>query len=83
MSGFDSLFGGVKPVLGMIHLPPLPGSPAGGAMERALESAAADAETLVAAGVDGLIVENFGDSPFAKENVPPVTVAAMAIVVAE
>jgi len=80
---FATLFGGVKPVLGMIHLPPLPGSPRGGTLEAALEAARTDAEVLTGAGVDGLVIENFGDAPFAKDRVPPVTVAAMAVAVAE
>jgi membrane complex biogenesis BtpA family protein len=73
----------VKPVIGMLHLPPLPGSPSGGTLQEALSRAQTDAETLTAAGVDGMIVENFGDAPFAKERVPPVTVAAMAVVCRE
>jgi membrane complex biogenesis BtpA family protein len=83
VSGFTALFGGVQPVIGMLHLPPLPGSPAGGDVADALAAAQADAEALTAAGVDGLIVENFGDAPFAKDRVPPVTVAAMAVVCRE
>jgi membrane complex biogenesis BtpA family protein len=81
--GFTDLFGGVKPVIGMLHLPPLPGSPAGGALDAAMARARADADALGAAGVDGLIVENFGDAPFAKDRVPPATVAAMAVVCRE
>jgi membrane complex biogenesis BtpA family protein len=80
---FVDLFGGVKPILGMIHLRPLPGSPRGGALEAAREAARRDAETLTSAGIDGLIVENFGDAPFAKERVGPATVAAMAILCRE
>jgi len=83
MSEFTALFGGVKPVLGMIHLAPLPGSPRGGTLEAALDAARADAEALAGVGVDGLVVENFGDAPFAKDRVPPVTVAAMAIAIAD
>jgi membrane complex biogenesis BtpA family protein len=79
----DPLFGGVKPVIGMLHLPPLPGSPAGGTLDDALARAQADAEALTAAGADGMIVENFGDAPFAKDRVPPVTVAAMTVVCRE
>jgi membrane complex biogenesis BtpA family protein len=80
---FVALFGGVKPVIGMIHLKPLPGSPLGGSLEDALDAARADAEILTAAGVDGLVVENFGDAPFAKDEVEPVTVAAMSVVCRE
>ncbi|MGQ0722709.1 MAG: BtpA/SgcQ family protein [Candidatus Eiseniibacteriota bacterium] len=83
MRGFTDLFGGVKPVIGMLHLPPLPGSPAGGTLDEAIARAQSDAEALTGAGVDGLIVENFGDAPFAKDRVPPVTVAAVAVVCRE
>ena len=83
MSAFASLFGGVKPILGMIHLPPLPGSPQGGELAAALERAHSDASALIEAGVDGLIVENFGDSPFARTRVPAATVASMGVIVAE
>ena len=83
MRSFVDLFGGVKPILGMLHLRPLPGSPRAGSVEEALDAARADAEVLTTAGVDGLILENFGDAPFAKEHVPPVTVAAMAVIARE
>jgi membrane complex biogenesis BtpA family protein len=67
-------------LVGVVHLPALPGSP------RALESlaniargAAEDARVLAAAGYDAVIVENFGDAPFFAARVPPVTVAAMTV----
>jgi len=65
-------------LVGVIHLPALPGSPrntltaAGCARE-----AANDARVLAEAGYDAIIVENFGDTPFFATKVPPVTVAAM------
>lgn len=80
MNAFHSLFGGVRPLVGMIHLAPLPGSPVGGDLAAALRRAHEDARCLVDAGFDGLIVENFGDAPFAKARVPAATVAAMAVV---
>lgn len=83
MSAFEGLFGGLKPILGMVHLRPLPGSPVGGTLDDALAAASTDARALLDAGFDGLIVENFGDAPFAKERVPPATVAAMAVVCRE
>lgn len=74
----------VKPVVGMIHLLPLPGSPRWeGSMNRILDRALADAGILVEEGLDGLLVENFGDAPFFPSNVPPETVAAVAVVVRE
>ena len=62
----------------MIHLRPLPGSPGAEPMTRVIEAALYDARVLVEAGFDGLMVENFGDTPFFAEQVPAVTVAAMS-----
>jgi len=46
-------------------------------MSAVVDAAQRDAEALVAAGFDGIMVENFGDAPFAAGPVEPVTVAAM------
>ena len=43
----------------------------------------ADAAALIDNGLDGIIVENFGDAPFFPENVESHTVAAMAIIINE
>ena len=67
----------------MVHLLALPGAPRACSMDAVLARAVADASTLVHAGFDGLMVENFGDMPFLGGPVEPVTVAAMARVVAE
>jgi len=70
-----------KPLIGMVHLLPLPGSPRYTPAEHdfdvVLERAAADARTLAENGADAVMVENFFDAPFAKDNVPPHTIAAM------
>lgn len=67
----------------MVHLPPLPGSPGwiGGPFDAVVAHALRDARTLVDAGFRALLVENFGDAPFAAERLAPETVAAMAVVV--
>ncbi len=63
----------------MVHLMPLPGSPAfSGGTNPVLDAARADAAALAEGGCDAIMVENFGDTPFFKGRVPPVTVAAMA-----
>lgn len=65
-------------LVGVIHLPPLPGSPRStGSIQGCARSAASDARILAEAGYDAIIVENFGDAPFFATRVPPVTVAAM------
>ncbi len=66
----------------MVHLLPLPGAPRPAAPERTLARALADARAWAANGADALLIENFGDRPFLPERVEPVTVAAMARVVA-
>jgi hypothetical protein len=67
----------------MVHLAALPGSPSGGDLTPVLAAALTDAEALAAGGVDGMIVENFGDVPFTGGRVPPATVASMAVVCRE
>lgn len=64
--------------LGVLHLPPLPGSPRPSpGLEAVCARAAQDAAALAEGGADGLIVENLGDAPFTGGRVTPWTVAAM------
>ena len=71
-------------LIGMVHLPPLPGTPRwDGSMERAIAVALADARALVDNGMDALIVENYGDAPFTRGRVASATVAAMAVIAGE
>lgn len=73
-----------KPLIGMLHLPPLPGAPGfRGEMRECLRFVLDDAGSLVAGGVQGLMLENFGDAPFFPGSVPAHTVAAMTAVAAE
>jgi len=55
-------------LIGVVHLPPMPGDPGHyeGGFPSVESAALRDAEVLVAGGVDGLIVENFGSAPFRK-----------------
>lgn len=78
LSELKAVFGTDKPILGMIHLPPLPGSPNyGGDMTNVLDHALKDADTLVKCGIDAIIVENLGDYPYYPMTTEPETVAAM------
>lgn len=73
-------FASTRPVVGMVHLPALPGAPGHArGMVRLLERARRDAEALAGAGVDGIMVENFGDTPFHPGPVPPESVAGLAL----
>ena len=78
------LFGHQKPLIGVVHLQPLPGSPRwGGSMQAVIDLAVRDARALSEGGMDGIIVENYGDIPFFPQRVPAETVAAIAVAVAE
>ncbi len=73
-----SLWGLHKPLLGVVHLRPLPGAPRyKGTLEPVLNRALEDARAYLDAGLDGLVVENYGDAPFHPDRVGPETVAAM------
>lgn len=62
---FGDLFTVARPLIGMVHLLPLPGAPRyGGSLAALYDRALADAAALIEGGIDGLIVENFGDEPF-------------------
>lgn len=79
--GIRSIWPDGTPVIGMIHLLPLPGAPRwGGSMDSVIHRALTDAEALVDAGFHGLMVENYSDAPFFGESVPAETVASMATV---
>lgn len=85
MSGAAS---GITPpfrVVGVVHLPPLPGSARGGSsrtMATIVDAARRDAEAYAAGGADAVIVENLGDAPFRRGAVGPETVAAMTVAAA-
>ena len=76
-----AIFDQPKPIMGMIHLAPLPGAPRydGQPLEDIYAAAVADALTMAEAGIDGITVENAFDLPFARpEAIGPETVAALA-----
>lgn len=74
-----------KPFLGVVHLRALPSSAEQGSrFEDVVEQSMRDAQALVEGGVDGVMVENFGDAPFHKgtcdDPVPPDVPAGLAVV---
>ncbi len=64
----NRIFGLPKPIIAVVHLPPLPGSPRyeGEDVREAYTVAARDAEVLARGGVDGIILENAFDLPYAR-----------------
>ncbi len=73
-----------RPILGMIHLPALPGAPRSElTMDSLVAYALSEANRLERAGLDACIVENVGDVPLFRDSVPAATAAAMAVLVTE
>ncbi|MDP6899408.1 MAG: BtpA/SgcQ family protein [Candidatus Thalassarchaeaceae archaeon] len=69
-------------LIGMVHLQALPGSPQySGDLDNIEAAAIADAHSLISGGADAIMVENFGDVPFHKDEVPAITIAAMTRIV--
>lgn len=67
MSLLDELFGTKKPVIAMVHFPPLPGTPlydASRGVQGILEDVSRDVRILLDGGVDGLLFCNEGDRPY-------------------
>lgn len=77
-----TLFGTDKPVIGMVHLMPLPGTPNfKGSLQQIIDFACMEAEILQKGGVDGLQVENQFDRPYLKpQDIGFETVAYMSMI---
>lgn len=78
----EELFTESKPIIGVIHLAPLPGAPRydGATVDSIYEAAVEDARRLVDGGIDGIIVENAFDLPFSRpEDLGLETVASLAV----
>ena len=84
MQEINQLFDHPKPIVGVIHLPPLIGSPQSTQPLREIRiRALSDAGTLIDNGIDGVIIENYGDVPFHPDSVEPHTIAALTLVADE
>ena len=88
MRKLENVFKNKKPVIGMVHLRPLPGSPlydpSQMGMDRILKTAVEEAKMLEEAGVDGIQVENMWDIPYLQgDKITSDTVAALAVGVYE
>ena len=67
---------------GVVHLKALPGSPSNSLeLDEITKLAQKDVENLYTAGVDGIIIENFGDVPFVKNDISKRTLASFTSVV--
>jgi membrane complex biogenesis BtpA family protein len=78
----NQIFETANPIIGVVHLLPLPTSPRwGGSLKTVIDRAEREATALASGGVNGIIVENFFDAPFPKDCVDPAVVSAMSLVV--
>src|SRR5258706_5116347 len=76
-----ALFGAPRALVGMLHVPALPGTPrAGLGVEAVAEAMVAEAWKYQSAGLHGLMIENMHDRPYMKGAVGPEVVAALAVV---
>ena len=76
MAKFSDYFQKPNPIIGMIHLPPLPGYMNSRGIDYAISHAIADLRVLVEGGVDGVLVENEYDRPH-RVTAAPETIATM------
>lgn len=78
----DQIFKTPNPIIGVVHLLPLPTSPRwGGSLKAVIDRAEQEVTALASGGVDGVIVENFFDAPFTKNQVDPAVVSAMTLII--
>jgi uncharacterized protein len=76
------IFKTANPVIGVVHLLPLPTSVRWqGDLRAVIARAEQEATAIAAGGAHGLVVENFFDAPFPKSQVDPAVVSAMTLVV--
>lgn len=79
-----SLFSRPKPVVGVIHVGALPGTPRSSqTVSELITSARNEARLYRESGVDGVIVENMHDVPYLRGEVGPEIVAAMTAIAGE
>jgi len=69
-------------IIGVVHLKALPGSPLyGNNIEQIYQNAIEDAKALENGGVDSIIFENFGDTPFVKDSISKLTISHFVSIV--
>ncbi len=75
------LFAQPKPIIGMIHVGALPGTPASQhSVAELMAQAVAEAQLYRNGGVDGIAIENMHDVPYLRGAVGPEIVAAMTVI---
>lgn len=74
-------FSVAKPVIGMVHVGALPGTPAHrDSLDKIVQQARREAALYRSAGVHGLMIENMHDTPYLKGGVGPEITACMTAI---
>ena len=78
LSSLRERFGAPRALVGMLHVGPLPGTPAArDSIDRLIEQTVAEARIYRDAGFTALAMENMHDRPYLKGGVGPEVTAAM------
>jgi len=81
MQKFQSIFKIAKPIIGMIHLKALPGSPKfDNNINAIINSALNELNIYKKAGIDAIVIENMHDVPYLKNNVGHEISSLMSII---
>src|SRR3954451_20192319 len=84
LSAFRERFGAPRALVGMLHVGPLPGTPAArDSIDRLIEGTVAEARIYRDAGFTALAMENMHDRPYLKGGVGPEVTAAMTALARE
>lgn len=78
---FHTLFPQTKPVIGMIHVAALPGTPNySGNREQILTTAMEEGDLYLRAGVEAILIENMHDRPYLLRQVGPEITSFLAVI---
>jgi membrane complex biogenesis BtpA family protein len=78
---FHKIFPVIKPVIGMIHVPALPGTPGHHlSVQKIIDQCITEAKILRDNGLDGIMIENMHDVPYLKRKAGPEIVALMTVI---
>jgi len=81
MKNFLKLFNIEKPIIGMIHIDALPGTPNyKGDVKKIIANAVREAITYLDCGIDSIVIENMHDAPYLKRIVGPEITSLMSII---
>ncbi len=81
MGHFADIFPNCKPIVGMIHVQALPGTPRHRLpLTTIIDQAVAEADTYRRAGLNAIAIENMHDVPYLKGEVGPEITAVMGVI---